>query len=43
MDFAEFKNGPARSLFAGLGKDWAALLEQASSFEHLRRMVISHN
>jgi hypothetical protein len=43
MDFLEFKNGPARSLFAGLGEDWAALLEQASSFEHLRHMVIGHN
>jgi hypothetical protein len=43
MDFADFKAGPAGSVFAGLGRDWAALLEQASSFEHLRRMVISYN
>jgi hypothetical protein len=35
--------GPARSLFAGLGKDWAALLEHADSFEHLRHTIIRHN
>jgi hypothetical protein len=43
MDFTDFKTGPARSVFAGLGQDWAALLQQASSFEHLRCVVISHN
>lgn len=43
MDFAEFQNGPARSIFAGLGREWAAILEQAGSFEHLRHMIVSHN
>ena len=32
MEFTEFKAGPARSVFAGLGRDWAAILEEAWSF-----------
>ena len=43
MEFTEFKSGPASSLFAGLGKDWAAIREEAYSFEHLRRTIIHYN
>jgi hypothetical protein len=43
MNFVDFKNGPARGVFAGLGEDWAALLEQVDSFECLRRGIAYHN
>ncbi|MBR0749983.1 hypothetical protein JQ582_39345 [Bradyrhizobium japonicum] len=43
MKFTEFKTGPARSVFAGLGKDWAAILDEAYSFEELRREIVFHN
>ena len=43
MNYDEFKSGPARSVFAGLGRDWATILQEAYSFEHLRRTVIDHN
>ena len=43
MNYDEFKGGPARSVFAGLGQDWASLLVLAGSFEQLRSMVIDRN
>jgi hypothetical protein len=43
MEFAEFKNGPARSVFAGLGQVWPVLLERSDSFEHLRSAVVDQN
>jgi hypothetical protein len=39
MNFTEFKNGPAGSLFAGLGKEWADLLQSTGCFEDLRRAL----
>lgn len=43
MNFTEFKSGPARGIFAGLGTDWAVLLEEAHSFEELRQEIVFHN
>lgn len=43
MNFAEFKLGPARSIFAGLGTDWAVILDEAYSFEELRQEIVFHN
>ncbi|MHC2623871.1 hypothetical protein ACVIW2_005903 [Bradyrhizobium huanghuaihaiense] len=43
MNFTEFKSGPARSIFAGLGTDWVAILDEAHSFEELRREIVFHN
>jgi hypothetical protein len=40
MNFTEFKNGPAASVFAGLGKEWADLLQGTGCFEDLRRAVV---
>lgn len=43
MKFTEFKTGPARSVFAGLGKGWSDILEEACSFEELRQEIVFHN
>jgi hypothetical protein len=43
MNFTEFKNGPAGSPFAGLGKEWADLLQGNDCFEDLRREVVIRN
>ncbi|MBR0999301.1 MULTISPECIES: hypothetical protein [Bradyrhizobium] len=43
MKFSEFKTGPARSVLAGLGRDWVAILDEANSFEELRREIVFHN
>jgi hypothetical protein len=43
MDFNEFKSGPARGIFAGLGGEWPEVLSRSESFEHLRSTVINHN
>jgi hypothetical protein len=36
VDFAEFKNGPAVSVFARLGDQWSDVLKRSTSFEDLR-------
>jgi hypothetical protein len=43
MDFDEFKSGPARGIFAGLGGEWPEVLSRSESFEHLRSAVINRN
>ena len=43
MDFADFKNGPARGIFAGLGDDWSEMFRQSASFEDLRNSVVERN
>jgi hypothetical protein len=43
MNFTEFKRGPAGSVFAGLGKEWADLLQSTGCFEDLRRAVVVRN
>lgn len=43
MNFTEFKSGPARSIFAGLGTHWTAILDEAYSFEELRQEILFHN
>jgi hypothetical protein len=43
MNFTEFESGPARCIFAGLGTDWAVILEEAYSFEELRQEIVFHN
>ncbi|MBI5131499.1 MAG: hypothetical protein HZA66_18840 [Rhodopseudomonas palustris] len=43
MDYADFKTGPASRVFAGLGGEWASLLERSHSFGGLRHAVVSRN
>lgn len=43
MDFDEFKKGPAVGVFAGLGEEWADLLQRTESFVDLRRSVVNRN
>ncbi len=43
MAFSDFKIGPARHLFAALGKDWVAVLDGAQSYEGLRRAILGYN
>ncbi|MFQ3451794.1 hypothetical protein PMN64_00495 [Bradyrhizobium sp. UFLA01-814] len=43
MKFSEFKHGPARHLFAGLGGEWLAIFDGTHSFEELRFAIIDRN
>ncbi|WP_027545311.1 hypothetical protein [Bradyrhizobium sp. WSM2254] len=43
MNFDEFENGPAGNVFAGLGEEWADLLQRTDSFADLRSAVINRN
>ncbi|WP_398466539.1 hypothetical protein [Tardiphaga sp.] len=43
MDYATFKNGPACRVFAGLGGEWAGILERSLSFNELRHAVVQRN
>ena len=43
MPFSDFKVGPARGVFAGLGKHWNAVLDDAQSYEGLRRAIVKQN
>jgi hypothetical protein len=43
MNFTEFKNGPAGSVLAGLGKEWADLLQSTGCFEDFRHAVVIRN
>ena len=40
MTFSDFKIGPASHLFAALGRDWAAVLDGAQSYEGLRHAIL---
>jgi hypothetical protein len=43
MDYANFKTGPAGRVFAGLGGEWAGVLERSDSFHGLRQAVVQRN
>jgi len=43
MDYATFKTGPASRVFAGLGDEWAGILERSLSFDGLRDAVVRRN
>jgi hypothetical protein len=43
MNYVDFNNGPVRSIFVGLGEDWANLLGHSESFQDLRRSVVERN
>ncbi|MFB6418571.1 hypothetical protein [Bradyrhizobium tunisiense] len=43
MNFSEFKTGPVRRVFAGLGQEWVDLLQSAEDFENLRRSIVVRN
>lgn len=43
MSFSDFKTGPVHHLFVALGGDWAAILDEAQSYEELRHAVVLHN
>jgi hypothetical protein len=43
MTFTDFKQGPARSVFAALGGPFGSILSEAESYEELRSEIIAQN
>lgn len=43
MSYEEFKSGPVRRVFAGLGTEWESILSAATSCAGLRRAIGERN